>query len=450
LQNCKLVSEEIETLLHKGATKRVHFNDQAFYHRIFLVAKKGGGQRPVLDLSPLNKFIQTEHFKMENLMTIKSLINKGDYVINIDLTDAYLTVPIHQSSQKFLYFLWQGTSYQFVTMPFRLNVAPRVFTKLMKQVIAWLRGQGVRMITFLEDILVLAPLIETLNQHTCITISLLESLGFLINYKKSILIPTQRILSLGMLIDSTTMEFILPKEKSENILRECRHLLKTHQPSIKQISRVLGPIEFTRPATWSAPLHYRHIQLVQIESLHQTSDYNTQVNLSKKAKLDLIWWITNLPSLGGSPILPLTADLTISSDASKIGWGASWGIFRTGGRWNTHESQDHIHKPPGTQGSLLCPEVVREGSDQQGDLSEDRQFDCSSLSEQQGRDPLPSVTAANIGDMELVRDKTPLSASSTCSGKEQCCCGRRIAQNEGPQRLEIDSTVIRQFIKNCR
>jgi hypothetical protein len=61
----------------------------------------------------------------------------------------------------------------------------------------------------------------------------------------------------------------------------------------------VGLLEFNRPAIWSAPLHYRHIQLVQIESLHQTSDYNTQVNLSKKAKLDLIWWITNLPSLGG-------------------------------------------------------------------------------------------------------------------------------------------------------
>jgi hypothetical protein len=228
-------------------------------------------------------------------------------------------------------------------MPFGLNVAPRVFTKFVKPVIAWLRGQDVRMIIFLDDILVLAPLIETLNQHTRMTISLLESLGFLINYKKSTLIPTQRILFLGMLIDSTTTEFILPKEKSENILRECRYLLKTHQPSIRQISRVLGLLEFTRPAIWSAPLHYRHIQLVQIESLHQTSDYNTQVNLSKKAKLDLIWWITNLPSLGESPILPLTADLTISSDASKIGWGASWGKFRTGGRWNTHESQDHIN-----------------------------------------------------------------------------------------------------------
>jgi hypothetical protein len=148
LQNCKLVSEEIEALLNKDAIKRVHFNDQSFNHRISLVAKKGGGQRPVIGLRPLNKFIQKEHFKMENLMTIKSLINQEDYMINIDLTDAYLTVPIHKTTQKFISFLWQGTSYQFVIMPFGLNVAPRVFTKLMKPVIAWLRGQGVRMIIF--------------------------------------------------------------------------------------------------------------------------------------------------------------------------------------------------------------------------------------------------------------------------------------------------------------
>jgi hypothetical protein len=249
-------------------------------------------------------------------------------MINIDLTDAYLTVPIHQTSQKFLSFLWQGTSYQFVTKPFGLNVAPRVFTKLMKPVIAWVHGQGVRMIIFLDDILMLAPLIETLNQHTRMTISLLESLGFLINYKKSTLIPTQRILFLGMLIDSTMMEFILPKEKSENILRECRHLLKTHQPSIRQISRVLGLLEFTRPVIWSAPLHYCHIQLVQIESLHQTSDYsNCRSN-------NLIRCFQNrLGSILGE-----------ISDRRTVEYPRVPGS----------------HKHPGTQGSLLCPEVICE------------------------------------------------------------------------------------------
>jgi hypothetical protein len=132
---------------------------------LFLVPKKGGGQRPVLDLSSLNQFIDTEHFKMENLATLKSLLNKGDYMINLDLTDAYLTVPIHPVSQKFLRFLFGNETYQFTAMPFGLNIAPRVFTKIMKPVVASLRSQGIRLIIYLDDILIIASSVETLNLH---------------------------------------------------------------------------------------------------------------------------------------------------------------------------------------------------------------------------------------------------------------------------------------------
>ena len=102
---------------------------------------------------------------MENLATLKSLINPGDYMINFDLTNAYLSVPIHQESQKFLRFIWQNKAYQFKAMPFGLNVAPRVFTKLLKPVVAWLRGQGIRLIIYLDDILVMASSVELVKQH---------------------------------------------------------------------------------------------------------------------------------------------------------------------------------------------------------------------------------------------------------------------------------------------
>ena len=118
-------------------------------------------------------------------------------MINIDLTDAYLSVPIHQESQKFLRFIWRNNAYQFKAMSFGLNVAPRVFTKLLQPVVAWLRGQGIRFIIYLDDILIMASSVELVKQHKQITIRLLESLGFLINYDKSMLIPTQKIQFLG-------------------------------------------------------------------------------------------------------------------------------------------------------------------------------------------------------------------------------------------------------------
>ena len=115
-----------------------------------------------------------------------------------------------------------------------------------------------------------------------------------------------------------------------------------------------------------------------------------------------------------------------------------------------HSLVPGAYKHPGAQGNFLCPEVVYEGSEQEGDLSQNRQLDCSSISEQQGRYPLPSVTPLVTGDMEVVRDQTPLSFSSTCSRQEQCNCGRGISQNERPHDWKIDSTVIQPLIKECQ
>ena len=264
-------------------------------------------------------------------------------MINLDLTDAYLTVPIHPDSRKFLRFLLGNKTYEFTAMPFGLNLAPWLFTKVMKPLVAALRSQGVRLIIYLDDILIIASSVEVLNSHKKRAIDLLESLGFIINYKKSNITPSQQIVFLGMLVDSMLMQFILPLRKSMRIQKQCRLLLSTRSPTIRHLSRVLGLLESCRPAVLFAPLHYRQLQTLQIEALQRWSNYNTPVELTTTAKADLLWWITALQKQQGSRIVPPTADLTIFSDASKQGWGASWGQVRTGGSWSKDESKDHIN-----------------------------------------------------------------------------------------------------------
>lgn len=73
-------------------------SDAGFYSTIFIVPKQLGGFRAILNLRKLNKFIKNQHFKMETLKSVIQSLNTGDWAFSIDLSDAYLHVPIHAES----------------------------------------------------------------------------------------------------------------------------------------------------------------------------------------------------------------------------------------------------------------------------------------------------------------------------------------------------------------
>ena len=64
-----------------------------FLSNLFLVEKSDGGKRPMINLKNLNSFIPYQHFKMEGLHLMKDLLQDWDYMCNIDLRDAYFTIP---------------------------------------------------------------------------------------------------------------------------------------------------------------------------------------------------------------------------------------------------------------------------------------------------------------------------------------------------------------------
>ena len=119
----------VQQLLEKRAMERVSIPDSpGFYSHLFLVPKKDGTFRPVLNVSALNKFVLLESFRLETPRTIRNAIQLEDWAVSIDLKDAYLHVPIHPSSRKLLRFVVNGNIYQFRVLPFGLSTAPRVFT----------------------------------------------------------------------------------------------------------------------------------------------------------------------------------------------------------------------------------------------------------------------------------------------------------------------------------
>ena len=122
---------------------------------------------------------------------------QNEWVTSIDLTDVYLHIPIHPQSHKYLRFFHKGVSYQFTSLPFGLATAPLIFTSIVKEVRLLALQQGIRIHQYLDDWLICAPSKEECHQQTQKLLNLIQELGFLVNHKKSELVPSQRFDFLG-------------------------------------------------------------------------------------------------------------------------------------------------------------------------------------------------------------------------------------------------------------
>lgn len=121
---------------------------------------------------------------MEDLRTAIKLVFPRYLMATIDLEDAYYLVPVSNESRKYLRFEFSGILYQINCLPFGLCSSPFVYTKIMKPVIKTLRKRGFSSVIYLDDILCIENSLEKCQHNVSETINLLETLGFLINWKK--------------------------------------------------------------------------------------------------------------------------------------------------------------------------------------------------------------------------------------------------------------------------
>ena len=339
-----LMQEEIQSMLDKQAIEKAPPRGRGFLSTLFLVPKKDGGQRPVINLKSLNKFVHTEHFKMEGIHVLRDLLRAGDWMAKVDLKDAYFMLPIREEDRAFLRFSFKDRTYQFKCLPFGLACAPWVFTKTLKPIAAQLRQLGVRMIVYIDDILILAESKELARDHAIGLVYLLENLGFAVSKAKCQLEPTQTIEFLGFSVDSLTQELSLPSGKVKKIRTETRSLLEGRQVSIRKLSQLLGKLQAATRAVPLAPLFFRKLQRALRRGLDQSGqDYSKQLTLSTEEQEELQWWLDHLTAWNGKTIMTEKPSVVIESDASTHGWGATCAGVRTGGPWSPEESQWHIN-----------------------------------------------------------------------------------------------------------
>ncbi len=316
----QLCDAEVSSLIEKGAI--IESSNPCFISGIFLIPRKTGGFRPIINLKGLNQFISYNHFKLEGIPTVKSTIREGDWLAKIDLKDAYLTVPIAPSHRKFLCFRWGRRTFEFVSLPFGLSSAPWVFTKFLRPLDSFLRRQGIRIVIYLDDILIMATTKDKARAAVRIVKACIESLGFVVSVDKSVLDPCQSLEYLGLFIRSIPMTFSLIEKKISDISKMCNTVLKAHQISLRDVAFILGNFNWATHAVRFAQAHSRALQALYNSELKLAGgNLQRKIILTPDARDDLSWWTSRADFQSGKSILSSSPSLTIFTDASLSGWG---------------------------------------------------------------------------------------------------------------------------------
>lgn len=314
-----------QELIEKGAVEKAPSQIPAgCIFKMFLVEKRDANERrPVVNMRPLSPYVHSPHFKMEGLAAAKELIEKGDWFARLDLKDAYLHVPLHPSIRHWFRYRMQGVIFQWKSLPFGFRDAPRMFQKLMVVALTPLRQQGVRLVIYLDDILLISSSEESCLEETRRLVERLLLLGFVINLGKSELVPSRQKIFLGAYLDSVEMQLSLPRGKLKAFQQRIRAMLRKASQgqvaTLKEIQSLVGTIVSMSDCVLAVRLRLNALMEVQNQALHSKGG---RARLSERAVQDLNWWLTNLKLWNGRSIIPPTVDVTFDVDASEKGLGA--------------------------------------------------------------------------------------------------------------------------------
>ena len=159
---------------------------------------------------------------------------------------------------------------------FCLGFCPTIFHKIIENSNSNFASHKYKMLIYLDDMLLMAHSIEEISMCQDTVICLSQHLGFVIDWKKSVLTPVQEIGFLGLKINSVNLEISLTEEKIQKVKTKCQNLLTEPETSILELTRVIGLLTSTIQAVLPARLQCRYLQLQQISSLKEA------IHISKK------------------------------------------------------------------------------------------------------------------------------------------------------------------------
>ena len=160
--------------------------------------------------------------------------------------------------------------------------------------------EGIIIHQHIDDWLLRAKSKQQCQENTHTLIHFVESLGWIINFQKSDLVPTQEIKFLSYKFDLRVVLVFPTQKKINRILEKTVSMLKASQTSPRELMSLIGSMASMEKTIPLGRLHIRPLQWYLKTHWKYPQSLDIPVPVSQVLKQHLQWW-TNLSNLRRVP-----------------------------------------------------------------------------------------------------------------------------------------------------
>jgi hypothetical protein len=290
---------------------------------LHVVIKPDKKPRLVIDLSRnLNDHLSSVPFSYSTVESAVKLSFPNCWYGKLDLSNCFLSFPLHESIFQYFIFALDNKYYQFIRMPFGLAPAPLVCTQLLSVIAYILQYQySIVLVRYLDDFLFIGHTAIEIQQHLSIATTVFQQYGLVVNPDKTEG-PVQSIIFLGIQLDSIHCTLSCTEQRLVEIKSIIHSIINTnintvhHTLRCSTILSIIGKFSFAAQVLPGArPFMRRMIDITRDQS------YSSRIRLSASFKLDLQYWYQHLTIWNGRQLWRTPEPFTIVSDASLTGFG---------------------------------------------------------------------------------------------------------------------------------
>jgi hypothetical protein len=173
------VREQIEEMVKNDILEISH---SPYVNPLTIIQRKAKPVRICVDARQVNKQMVPDRTKTRPAHELLQRFHGAKYISSIDLNNAFLQIPLEESSRIWTAFNFEGQTYQFTRVPFGFHNSLASFIRAL-QLVLGLDSTGC-VINYVDDIIVNSNTYEEHIKHLDAVLGKLTMAGFTIDIDK--------------------------------------------------------------------------------------------------------------------------------------------------------------------------------------------------------------------------------------------------------------------------